>query len=492
MISHQLFICIFGVFFLKQHSDRPNECEAKICKCSRGRNYESPEEIHKYAFIYCHYCGSHGVHRGCNLGKIFLCEECSTIRHDTTENEVIDLMAQPAQPITNNRRSIYNNRIRDDRRKDNNIAVIELSDSDDDYIATYSETTVESKTVSVTRTTVCYPLRNCTVQIPRIDVTELENVSTKPDDRVVDISDDSALTEDVSMDNSNQDGDNVVLGDSYSDDEVVAVEKNNSSLFSSESDEETKTADESERSSSPIGINYSNNSDSFDVNDNAKKVFSSNMISFSYKDLKTETRSESSGIESISSFRMSSESSSSDDIRTPNQSPERKVDPYKVDRISESSDSSITSTSSSASISSSLSISNSLKSISSRTASTISLSIQPKETPDSEQSTASEVGSLSNQLNSYAVKEEKVTIKTELNDSASSNFGSSSSPINKRKRRSIKHYFTEASSSDDDVIEIKPPKRKVAKRSPKPKPMPARESNQRSISEIFIKLNSSF
>lgn len=455
---------------MKQHTERPNQCEAKKCKCSRGRNYESPDENHKYAFIYCHYCGSHSIHRHCNLGTIFLCEECSTVPHDRTEDEVIDITNQPAPLTFNSPRNIYSSH--NGRRKENVMAIIELSDSDEDYVATYSETTVESKTVSVTRQIVCYPLRNCIVQIPRIDLTQLTNASTtKSSNDVIefDVSDDSALAGDVSMENASQDGGD--SNDSGNDNEVVAARKDSKRRFSFESDEETKSADEGERSLTPIRMNYLNNSDGFDVNDNSKKLLTSNMMSFSYKELKCETRSESSGIESISSFYIS---------------PEHR--PKKVHRTSASSDGSIISTSlsssgSSVGSSSSSASSSSSSSMSSSTKSTIS--IQSKETSDSEQS-VKELESLANQLNSYAVKEEKV-IKTELNDSSSSEL-SSSSPINKRKRHTLKDYFGNSSSSDD-VIEVKP-ERKVAKRSSKSKS--SRAPNQRSISDIFNKLNSSF
>lgn len=467
----------------KQHSERPKECEAKKCKCSRGRNYASTEENHKHAFIYCHYCGGHSVHRGCNLGTIFLCEECLTVRHDTIEDEVIDITNRPARPIINSRRSIYNNRIQDGRRKKNVVTIIELSDSDEDYVATYSETASESKTVSVTRTTVCYPLRNCTVQIPRIDMTKLENSSTKVSSdnvMVFDVSDDSALAGDVSMENVSQDNDDGNDNENDAFIEVATVQKANASLFLSESDEETRSADEGERSPLPIQLNYSGISDRFDVYDDSKKVFSSNMMPFSYKEPKSETRSESSGIESYSSFHILSESSSSDDIRKLNQSPEHHSN--KVNRTSESSDSSINTSSISSSSSSSS------NRMSSTTESTISLSTQSKETADNKQSD-NELGLSANQLNSYAVKEEKVTIKTELDDSSAFEFGSNSSLINKRKR-TIMHYFGEIASSDEDISEVKAHKRKVSKRSPKS--MPSRASNQRSISEMFIKLDTSF
>lgn len=392
----------------------------------------------------------------------------------------------------NSRRSTYNSH--NGLRKDTIVATIEISDNEEDYVATYSETTAESKTVSVTRTTLCYPLRDCAVQIPRIDIPQLANSTmekSSDDVMVFDVSDDSALPGDVSQhsgENASQDSGDVDTGsDSECDKERAAVQKVIASLFSSssESDDETRSADEGERLPLSMQMNYSDNFDGFDVNDNSKKVFSSNMMPFSYKEQKIETRSESSGIESISDFHMSSKSSSS-----ANQSPRHR--PNKVHRSAESSDISITSTSSSisscfnSSRSSSSARSSSSSSISSRTKSTISFAIQSKGTSDSEQS-VSESGSLAKQINSYAaVKEEKVTIKTELSDSSSS---ACSSPI-KRKYIDIRKYFGETSTTDDDVIEVKPPKRKVAKRSPKS--VSSRASNQRSISEMFTKLNSSF
>ena len=55
---------------------RPNECMAKQCSMSNGRNY-CYDENNEYLLILCVCCGSNGVHKCCLDGtKDFICKDC--------------------------------------------------------------------------------------------------------------------------------------------------------------------------------------------------------------------------------------------------------------------------------------------------------------------------------------------------------------------------------------------------------------------------------
>ncbi|XP_055326820.1 PHD finger protein 7-like isoform X2 [Sitodiplosis mosellana] len=100
--------CGTNTFYdFEQHTERPSECEAKICKCHKGRNYQVDIENDKNSLVYCHYCGSHAVHLGCFKGEEFLCEECSTIVNRARENAANTSSARGDRE-TNSRRSAAN------------------------------------------------------------------------------------------------------------------------------------------------------------------------------------------------------------------------------------------------------------------------------------------------------------------------------------------------------------------------------------------------
>lgn len=59
-----------------------------MCKCYRGRKYQVDSENSRHSLVYCHYCGSFGVHLGCLSGndKEFLCDDCESVLKRTQEN----------------------------------------------------------------------------------------------------------------------------------------------------------------------------------------------------------------------------------------------------------------------------------------------------------------------------------------------------------------------------------------------------------------------
>lgn len=59
-----------------------------MCKCYRGRKYQVDSENSRHSLVYCHYCGSFGVHLGCLIGndKEFLCDDCESVLKRTQEN----------------------------------------------------------------------------------------------------------------------------------------------------------------------------------------------------------------------------------------------------------------------------------------------------------------------------------------------------------------------------------------------------------------------
>lgn len=76
-IDKMFNIKLSGFWF--QHSERPSECEAKECKCKRGRKYQVDIEHHRHSLEFCDYCGSHAAHLGCIKGDKYVCEECTVI-----------------------------------------------------------------------------------------------------------------------------------------------------------------------------------------------------------------------------------------------------------------------------------------------------------------------------------------------------------------------------------------------------------------------------
>lgn len=59
-----------------------------MCKCYRGRKYQVDSENSRHSLVFCHYCGSFGVHLGCLSGneKEFLCVDCESVLKRTQEN----------------------------------------------------------------------------------------------------------------------------------------------------------------------------------------------------------------------------------------------------------------------------------------------------------------------------------------------------------------------------------------------------------------------
>lgn len=87
------------MFFWFKHSERPSECEAKVCKCSRGRKYQVDLENNRHSLVYCQYCGSHAIHLGCAAGEEFLCDECTSIVARVRKNAASSLSTGSGREI---------------------------------------------------------------------------------------------------------------------------------------------------------------------------------------------------------------------------------------------------------------------------------------------------------------------------------------------------------------------------------------------------------
>lgn len=99
--------------FLFKHNERPSECVAKVCKCTKGRRYHVDSENSRYALEYCHYCGSKAAHIGCLNTKEFRCDGCEEvlIRMPETVNSSVMIVddCEIVRP-TNSRNSMGNGR----------------------------------------------------------------------------------------------------------------------------------------------------------------------------------------------------------------------------------------------------------------------------------------------------------------------------------------------------------------------------------------------
>lgn len=69
-----------------QHNERPSKCVAKVCKCSKGRSYQVDSENSRYSLVCCHYCGSHAVHLVCLDAAEFRCDDCEAVLSRKQEN----------------------------------------------------------------------------------------------------------------------------------------------------------------------------------------------------------------------------------------------------------------------------------------------------------------------------------------------------------------------------------------------------------------------
>lgn len=403
----------------QQHTERPHQCIAKTCKCQRGRTFESSVENHKHSFIYCYYCGSQGVHKGCVIGDIFSCEECSTTRHENPTNDSQPTIQRNDPPA----------RLENSRGSSCKSELIDISESDDDTIYSYTETTIE-RTTSVTRQTFRYPLRSCRIQLARVDKS-LSSDSQSGNSSVMtfDLSRESEMMESTEQTDSDT-----------SDIKPAIIQQTKMKIISESDDGKDSSSD-----TSSVTIDAKENSDFIDLNENSAKISSSNLDSDRGNKKKTE----------IILNESSSGTETSDEIFKPVQ---------KTGRRSSKS-------------------SSSKQSLNASSSDEIEITKPVRRRGTKRLSTTSSNGTTDNDIKPLyhsSANEEKIKIKTEQNLSQDSN----SSPMNKRKRRTIVEYFREITSSDDEVVEVKPSKRKIARKS-RSHSIPERPTNQRSISEMF-------
>lgn len=62
-----------------KHNERPTKCVAKVCKCPKGRNYQVDTENHEHSLVFCEYCGSLAVHLDCLDDDEFRCDDCDDV-----------------------------------------------------------------------------------------------------------------------------------------------------------------------------------------------------------------------------------------------------------------------------------------------------------------------------------------------------------------------------------------------------------------------------
>lgn len=113
------------------------ECQARVCLCSDGRDFDGGEKVRRFELMMCEYCGSHCVHRHCVDLKIstYVCFDCRPTNSDSENSFVIDItgnnysQGDQNQSLSNNNGHFnrINHEISDDYRDYSQITNLTLS-----------------------------------------------------------------------------------------------------------------------------------------------------------------------------------------------------------------------------------------------------------------------------------------------------------------------------------------------------------------------------
>lgn len=439
-----------------------------MCRCYRGRKYQVDSENSKHSLIFCNYCGSHGIHLGCldsEDSKEFFCHDCESIlnknpanaQNSTTDDsdrgtsETVESRNSFDSRVNARRQPNRRSNVRSGRNRRSQRGIVEIESDTEERIGPHL---IPNKDLMKN-----FKLRECTVRLRRLNPND-SGLKLEPNRKQCEIASKSTIN-----------------SGSSSDEQQIKPTCTSKSYIIEDSDSDIECA--STESYSRYVLN--NTKSQMDINENSRNVPSSNV----------NTKNESVEMGHLPTHFQVKTTANGLHVRQFSSSDDDKIRPVvpsirKLSCFDSSDDQAFGKENEVPAKSIAI-----VRPFTNNNETSSDESIRPAKIRPRQRLRISSSEETSDDLLKPLVLPQIRTCKmkkeseTEMEqDEASSSLDNNSQQ--KRKRRSVLSYFRDTTSSDDEVIELKP-KRKSPKNSKQRSPATSvdRPPTQSSIMHFF-------